>query len=226
MKKKIIVLLGPPGSGKGTIAQHIVESQKDLIKHFSVGSLCRYYAQQETDLGKAIKKTIDNGNLVALSILKILFLDYLANFFNNDKEQNLLLDGFPRTEEQAFLFLEFYESYKNKIDFLFVHFLLDDESIINRLNFRMICSNSSCDVIYSVKDKFSKNVSCLKCCSLLYVRPDDEVNIIKQRLIGYRNQEKNIFEIFEKNNICFFHIDANVVENDLVEKMYNIICSI
>lgn len=220
-KKKIIILLGPPGVGKGTVSQ-ILQERHAKFKHVSFGSVCREYALQDTDLGRLIKKTIDNGNLVSIDLIKIIINKVFEDFFNNNISDfdTIVLDGFPRTLPQAELFFSLINQYLILIEFRIILFYLDNENLKKRLINRYICSNVKCDKIYNISDFSSECASCIKCNNLLYKRKDDSAEIVLSRLDIYEKEEDAIINYFNKNNIFFTKIHANDNINNIVDIVY------
>jgi adenylate kinase len=221
-KKKVIILLGPPGVGKGTVAQLLQENNTNF-KHVSLGSICREYALEDTDLGCLIKNTIDNGNLVTLELIKIIIDKVFTDFFHNDnfsKFDTIVLDGFPRTLPQAELFSTLMNEYIDLIDFKIILFHLDSEKLKQRLVDRYICSNVKCDKIYALSNLLNKNLLCIKCNDHLYKRKDDSLEIILSRLDIYEKEESLIINYFNKYNILFVKIDADNTINNIVDLVY------
>lgn len=207
LKKKIIIFLGPPGSGKGTVCQTIVGSNKKIV-HFSVGTLCRKYANEDTALGKSIKNLIDKGNLISFENISLIINDCLDQFFFDSSFDVLLLDGFPRNNDQAFLLVEIYKKFFDKISFYFI--LLDAEEAVlkDRMHHRLICSNNLCEKIYSQKN--SKLLMCCSHCSAdLFQRKDDMPEIIEKRLQYYFSQKNLIFDVFQKRAFEISIFDTN-----------------
>jgi adenylate kinase len=220
-KKKIIILLGPPGVGKGTVSQ-ILQEKNAKFKHVSLGSVCREYALQDTDLGNLIKKTIDNGNLVSIELIEIIINQVFEDFFNSDISDfdTIILDGFPRTLPQAELFFSLMNKYLILIEFRIILFYLDNENLKKRLVNRYICSNVKCDKIYNISNFFDKSLACVKCNNLLYKRKDDLAEIVLSRLDIYEKEENAIINYFNKNNIYFTKIHANDKINNIVDIVY------
>jgi adenylate kinase len=227
IKKKIIILLGPPGAGKGTVAQYLEENNNNFI-HTSLGSICRSYANKETELGLLIKSCIDKGNLIDDNIVEMLINSTLNNFIDQELKKesklNMIIDGFPRTINQAKLFLKLYNEYYIKFDFYVIFINLTEENIENRICNRYICSNEKCDKIYScININNNEKDICSFCKSLLYKRKDDTIEILPIRLKKYNEEEEKIINFFNNNNINFFKIDGNLSTMLIAQEINKII---
>ena len=221
-KKKIIILLGPPGAGKGTVSQYLKENDA-RFNHISLGSICRQYALEDTDIGRLIKLTIDQGNLIDIILVQMIINKIFENFIDRNMDTQcseiLILDGFPRTLEQVFLFLKLLKKYLLQIDFYIFFLYLENIILQKRLINRYICSNIICDKIYSCYlDNEDKN--CLRCNSILCKRQDDTINIINSRLLNYIKEESEIIDYFNNHNIPFFTIDGNNTVEDIIDIIY------
>lgn len=200
----IISLFGPPGSGKGTLAERLV-NKKDF-KFLSTGNLVRQHVAEKTELGALLHGYISKGELIPDEVIVRLIADWLEN--NAIDRVPLILDGFPRTCEQAEKFLDLI---KNKFNACFRVFLihLDDEEIIKRLELRLICENKSCQATYS--KQFVSNGLCQRCGALLVQREDDAEEIVKNRLrlyagykdtlLGYYKEIGQVVEILDTKHL-------------------------
>ncbi|MDO8741443.1 MAG: adenylate kinase [Candidatus Woesearchaeota archaeon] len=168
-----IILLGPPGIGKGTIAKMI--SSKYSIPQVSTGDLLRTNIAKGTSLGKEAKKYMDAGKLVPDNLV----IDVLADRLNKtDCKNGFILDGFPRTIPQA----EALDKIA-KIDVV-INFEASEKTIIKRLGGRRTCSK--CGHIFHIENIPPKKENvCDKCGGKLYLRDDDKPEVIKQRLKTY-----------------------------------------
>jgi len=194
-----IVLLGPPGAGKGTYASRL--TVKLGVPHISTGDIVREEIRKETDLGKKIKDYSDRGVLVPDEIIIKLLAERLKK---PDCNEGFILDGFPRTISQAEALEEI-----AKID-LVINLVVPDEIIITRLSNRLICSK--CGAIYNLLTlKPKRDMICDRCGGNLYRREDDKPEVIKKRLNVYRRRTEPLIEYYSKKGLL-----RNVVCNDLM----------
>jgi adenylate kinase len=216
-KKLIITLFGAPGSGKGTLSQYIVP-HAPYIKHVSLGTVCRQYASQDTEIGKKIKFLIDNGNLVTLDIIENIISDIIKDFLKNDLYSVLLFDGYPRNYVQFESFFKLYNQYyASKFEYDIIFLQSEKDILIKRLINRYVCSEQNCEKIYSYED-FGKSDVCECCQAQLIKRIDDLPEIIDKRLCAYFSEEQKVLcylkEVLHKDIFC---LDAN----DSTQHLYN-----
>ena len=180
----IIVIFGPPGSGKGTQSRILLE--KYDLQLIAVGDLLRNIIFSESDLGKKIKDVVESGNLIQDDIICELMYNQLTSMGDN-----LLLDGFPRNLSQAhFLTQVLKDKYNKNVDFV-IELKVDDSIVINRLQNRLVCLN--CNSVSSVED-----VACVKCNSERLERRKDDVDMsaVQQRISEYHMQMKSLREYY------------------------------
>ena len=168
-----IVLLGPPGAGKGTQAMRIVRDYG--LAHISTGDIFRMNIRENTELGQLAKSYIDNGQLVPDEVTIAMVEDRLAK---DDCKEGFLLDGFPRTVAQAKAFDE-----KMSID-VALNIEADDDALVARIADRRMCS---CGATYHV-DWLDGKTTCAKCGAELYQRDDDKEETVYKRLHVYKEQ--------------------------------------
>ena len=184
-----IVLLGPPGAGKGTYASRLTVILG--VPHISTGDMVREEINAKTELGKAIKGYSDKGELVPDEIMTKLLAKRLGE---PDSEKGLILDGFPRTIKQAEALNRI-----SKID-LVINLNVPDEVIIQRLSNRLICRR--CGTIYNkLTLKPKRDNICDKCGGELYQREDDRPKVIQDRLNLYRKKTEPLIEYYKKKNL-------------------------
>ena len=191
-----IVVLGPPGVGKGTYAA--VLSKKHGIPTISVGDLFRTAIKNETALGKKIQGYVSSGDLVPDEVVIELVKNRLEE---DDCKDGFILDGYPRTVPQA----EAMEKFK-KID-VALNFFAPDEVIMERIGGRRTCSK--CGAIYHIKNVPPKVEGiCDKCGGKLIQRADEKPEVIKNRLVVYREKTKPVADYLRRKGLIA-DIDAN-----------------
>lgn len=185
-----IVLLGPPGSGKGTQAEKI--NRKYNIPHISTGDILRVQIKKNTELGKLAKSYMDKGELVPDSLLIDLIKDRLNQ---SDCLHGYILDGYPRTIPQA----DVLEKVNKKLDIV-LNISVSDEELIKRLSGRRICKQcgASYHIIFNPP---IKNGICTKCKGELYQRDDDSEVAIKNRLKVYKKQTQPLIDYYSKKKL-------------------------
>lgn len=181
----IIVIFGPPGSGKGTQSSILLE--KYNLQLISVGDLLRSIISSKSNLGKKIKDVIESGNLIQDDIICELLHNQITSM-----SDSVLLDGFPRNLNQAhFLTQSLKEKYDRDVDFI-IELKVEDSIVFNRLQNRLICLD--CKSVSSFG-----NVVCVKCGSEELGRREDDVDMsaIQKRISEYHMQMKSLREYYE-----------------------------
>lgn len=188
-----IVMLGAPGSGKGTVAKLL----KDIlgVEHISTGDMFRETLAHGTELGKELESYMSRGALVPDEIV----IRIIEEKLNDLKSENgVVLDGFPRTVEQAKFLSQMLAKRGEKID-LVLHLDLPDEEIIYRTVKRRICVNKGCEAIYNLEFTPPKvEGKCDKCGSDLMQRKDDNEETIATRLETYHKNADPIIKYFDE----------------------------
>ena len=202
-----LVIIGPPGAGKGTQAELLSEALG--IPHISTGDLFRANISQGTPIGVEAKKYLDAGDLVPPSITVSMVRDRLAE---PDSGRGFILDGFPRTTSQAVSLDAILRDLGIKLDGV-INIAVPDEELIKRTTGRQICR--SCGATYHVTFKPSKvkNV-CDKCGGELYQRDDDKVETVKKRLSVYAAQTKPLIDYYKNSNL-YIEIDGKQSMEDV-----------
>jgi len=210
-KKMVIILLGPPGSGKGTQAKKI--SQKLSIPHISTGDLFRENLSKGTELGKKVKSYMESGNLVPDDIVVDMLMSRVTA---PDCKNGYLLDGFPRSLPQA---EALQKQLGNNVNLIVLNIKVDDESIVKRIEGRMTCDN--CGQIYNRHFSPARIDSvCDKCGGKLSQRSDDNATVIRERLSVYHKQTAPLEGYYEKMNVLHSvngEQDPNIVYNELMK---------
>lgn len=210
---KVIILMGPPGSGKGTQAIRIT---KELgIPHISTGDLFRENISNKTDLGKKARTFMDAGKLVPDEVVLDMLFDRVSR---PDCAQGYLLDGFPRTIPQA---QAFDASLSKNTQLIVLNLEVKDDVIIKRAVGRLSCKE--CGNIHNIY--FSPPVKqgiCDKCGGELVQRSDDKEEVVKERLRVYQAQTKPLVDYYSKKEVLISINGENspdVVFKDLMKNL-------
>lgn len=193
-----IIMLGKPGSGKGTVGKMLSESLG--IIHISSGELFRSYIKKAGQIGKEIDFYVSKGNLVPDDLAIELVEKRLLEL---DCKKGAILDGFPRTVAQAQALDKFLNSQGCKID-IAVELDLSDQDIIDRIVKRRICSNVDCREIYNLEFKKPKQEGiCDKCGSKLIQRQDDKIETVEQRLKTYHGTSAKLVDYYKEQDLLY-----------------------
>lgn len=193
-----IIMLGGPGSGKGSVGGKISEDLK--LPHIATGDIFRAELKNETELGKKIKKYMDNGLLVPDEVVIEIVENRLSQ---EDVKNGAILDGFPRTKDQAIALDKFLSGIGKKVDAA-IELDVSDEDIVKRIIKRVVCSNKSCDESYNTEFKPSKVEGiCDKCGSALIKRADDNEETVMQRLNVYHETSKELLKYYKDTGVLY-----------------------
>lgn len=189
-----IIMLGPPGSGKGTQAQ--ILSELYCVPVITTGDMLRDSVDRGTRYGKLAKDYMERGDLVPDGIVNRIVGDRLKR---NDLSEGFILDGYPRSIPQADALDKILDENNQELDYV-IHVVLDDESIIDRLSKRRVCPN--CGAVYHLESNPPKIPDvCDECGSKLIRRNDDSPDVIRKRLKVYREKTKPLLERYEERGI-------------------------
>jgi adenylate kinase len=188
-----IVLLGPPGSGKGTQAVKVAEKLQAV--HIATGNLFRTEIEAETELGLLANEYIAHGNLVPNEVTNAMMRERLKR----DDAASFVLDGYPRTLDQASALEDTLKQLGRPLDGAF---LIDvpDESIVERAIGRLLCN--SCGAIYHLKFKPPQVAGiCDICRGILSVREDDTPSTVRHRLTVYHRITTPVLAFYEERDL-------------------------
>ena len=196
-----LILLGPPGAGKGTVANLLVDEYK--IVQISTGDILRGAVKAGTDIGKEAEAYMNRGDLVPDSIIMGIMEERLQE---DDCKNGFILDGFPRTIPQA----EDLEKLLQKLNISFdlvVNLDVPEEELLKRLTSRRTCSNSECQAIYNVISNPTKVEGiCDKCGSPTIQRDDETEEAITFRLKTYEEKTSPLIDFYKK---CDYFVSAD-----------------
>lgn len=201
-----LVFLGAPGAGKGTQATRVCE--KYNIPHISTGDILRANIKQGTPLGVEAKKFIDKGLLVPDEVVIGLVKERLGE---EDCKKGFLLDGFPRTLEQAEALGKF-----AKITHA-INIQVDEDLVVKRIAGRRMCK---CGESYHIS-WYDKD-TCLKCGEKLYQRDDDKEETVKSRLEVYKKQTAPLIEYYKQSGVLY-DVDGAQEMNKVFEDIVRIL---
>lgn len=209
-----IILLGAPGSGKGTHAKMLVE--KYQIPQISTGDLLRAAVAANTPLGKQAKAIIDSGDLVSDDIVLGIIKERLAE---SDAQQGFILDGFPRTLVQAQALDDMLNAQKWPLN-TSILFDIDPELVVKRITGRRTCAD--CGQMYNTFFSPSKIANqCDQCSGELTQRTDDNEATIRNRLNVYAEQTAPLIDYYHQQN----KLQTVKAEGD-IQQIFENICKI
>ena len=216
--KREMIFLGPPACGKGTQTNRLAEYFN--LPHVDTGSLLRAEIKSESENGKIAKQYIDKGQLVPVELVAKIIKDRLAQ---KDCEEGYILDGFPRSAEQADMLTKINEELDGdkEVSFKAVYFDLDQEILISRIVNRRSCPK--CGEIYNIKFHPPKTEGvCDKCGTELTQRKDDNEETAKARFETYFRETAPLVDYY-KNKEVLRTIDANGTIDEVWERLLKVV---
>lgn len=192
-----IILLGPPGSGKGTQAQNIVTQY--ALKHISPGDFIREEIHKQSDIGKQIQETVNSGHMIGEDILISLVQKHVS------KKDYLLFDGIPRTLHQAKLLEEHYH-----IDIV-IDLQVHDADVIKRISSRWAVEKDGKQLTFT--DKTSAEGYVAEFGGDLFQRADDKPQVVQERLRVYHKETEPLIEFYGKQHKLYIVNGGKSIDN-------------
>ena len=197
----LIILLGPPGAGKGTQADKIVNDHG--LAYISTGAILRNAVKEDTILGRKAKQYMDQGQLVPDDLVVEIVKTRLVE---PDCSKGALLDGFPRTVIQATFLDKMLPDIGARIDRVLL-IEVDEKELIERLTGRRVCGDCGGNYHLKFKPPQVRNV-CDQCGGDLYQRDDDSLETVKERLDVYKKQTEPLIKFYQEKEVLS-PIDGN-----------------
>ncbi len=207
----LIILLGPPGAGKGTQAEKIVE--KFSLVYIATGDILRKAVKEGSTLGRKAREYMDQGQLVPDNLVVEIVRDRLME---PDCVNGALLDGFPRTVDQAVFLEQVLPDIETQVDRVLL-IEVDENELIERLTGRRVCGDCGASFHVKYKPPRVRNV-CDQCGGDLYQRDDDSLATVTERLEVYKNQTEPLVEFYEGRGVLE-KIDGNQDIDDVSDQI-------
>ena len=205
-----VVLVGPPGAGKGTQAQFIASQL--AIPTISTGDIFRSNVSQGTELGRAAKEYMDRGDLVPDEVTIAMVRDRLSE---EDAQEGFLLDGFPRNVPQAETLEKMLSEWETRLDIV-LELVVDDDEVVRRLSGRRTCHQ--CGRVWHVLfDPPARDDTCDDDSSELFQRDDDREETIRHRLEVYQDQTAPLIAYYADQGILL-GLDATGPVEEVTER--------
>lgn len=209
-----IALFGPPGAGKGTQAQFLKEECQ--FAYIATGEILRDEIKRNTPLGQQLKKIVDSGNFPSDDIILEVFEESVKKV----KGKNMLLDGVPRTLNQAERIDEIFAKIGETLDAV-IQLDVEENELVKRLSSRVLCK--TCRTPQTFNAMNSHEFVCKQCSGVEYIRrPDDEPEAVKTRLSIYNNQTKPVVEYYKKLGRLYI-VDGMKTEKEVKEQIVGVL---
>ncbi|HEY7487402.1 MAG TPA: adenylate kinase [Streptosporangiaceae bacterium] len=204
-----IVLVGPPGAGKGTQAQFIASHL--AVPNISTGDIFRANVSRGTPLGQKAREYMDRGDLVPDEVTIAMVRDRLAE---DDAQEGFLLDGFPRNVAQAQTLEKIMDEWDANLDIV-LELVVDEDEVVRRLSGRRTCSR--CGRIWHVLFDDKRDDICDDCGGRLFQRDDDKEEVVRHRLEVYQEQTAPLVSFYADEGILV-GIDATGPVEEVTER--------
>lgn len=212
----VIILLGPPGVGKGTQAVRLAEER--YAAHVSTGDLLRAARREGTELGRKAQKYMDAGELVPDELILGLVRAHLADI---EADTDVLFDGFPRTTAQATGLRDVLSESDRQVDGV-VLFEAHDETLVKRLSGRRSCPE--CGAVYNVYfNPPGTEDTCDRCGATLVHRKDDAPETVERRLEVYREQTAPLVDFYEADDAPLKRIRGDRAVDDVYAEFRSVV---
>ncbi len=214
---KNIIFIAPPSAGKGTYASYL--SKKYGIPHISIGQALREVAKRQDELGRYVLEAMSHAELIRDDLVYQVLEERLSQ---KDCKQGYILDGFPRTIEQAVAYGRLLKKLKRDLGKVIV-IDVDEEVLAKRVTGRRTCEK--CGAIYNLnlEESMPKDSStCDECGGKLLQRPDDNLETFEARYHDYLEKEKALIDYYEQKGVLY-HLDGNQEKETCLKELERIL---
>lgn len=210
-----LVFLGPPGAGKGTQAK--VLSKKLGIPHISTGDMLREAIASGSELGKRVETIVSSGALVSDDLMAEIVRERLSQA---DCLNGFILDGYPRTVNQAETLKEILKELGTKLD-LVILIDVDEETLVERITSRRVCPN--CHAVFNLKNNPPKKDNiCDHCGTQLVQREDDTEEVVRNRYKIYLEKTHPLIEYYEREELLR-KVPGDRSQDDVTEMLLQVL---
>lgn len=197
-----LVLVGAPGSGKGTQAELLVKRLG--LAYVGTGAILRDAVARGTPMGQLVKPLMDQGLLVPDAIVNDVVCELLQR---PDHPERLVLDGYPRTQAQAIAFDQLLDRLKLKLDGV-ISFAISDDDVVRRISSRRCCAAKECGATYNLAHRPPKTENvCDRCGGPLILRDDDKEETVRRRMQEFRKNTDALIEHYRRRGLLH-EVDA------------------
>lgn len=202
---KVVALLGPPGSGKGTHT-HFFQKKYPSVYLVGIGNLLRQEIDAKTPLGRNIEQVVQGGDFVNNALILSVLEKQFADFQKTPNSQMLMLDGFPRDLDQAVLLDGILKEFRATFSCV-LYLDAPEDVLVRRLSQRIVCRE--CQAVYGYDHSPEKNNICDVCGHhTLERRKDDVLEVVKRRLELYKVKSHDLIHLYRRRNILQ-EVDSN-----------------
>jgi adenylate kinase len=214
-----LILLGPPGSGKGTQGERLQEDFR--LPYYATGDILRAAVKEGTDVGKQAKDYMDRGDLVPDEVIIGVIAERLQN---EEAADGFILDGFPRTLPQAEALDAKMKELRREITGVLLIDVSEDE-VLRRLGGRRTCEENPSHIYHVEFDPPKKEGVCDIDGGKLIVRDDDKPDVIKNRLATYRDKTEPLIDYYDQRGILN-HVNGSQSPDEVEERIHGIIATL
>jgi len=213
--KKNIILLGPPGAGKGTQGQLL--SKELSVPFISSGDALREEINKKSAIGEKVDSFIKKGALVPDYVIE----EFIAAVLNKyDISRGFILDGFPRTVHQADFLNNYLRDINAKLDAV-IYISLPEEEIIKRISGRRVCKQ--CGAVYNIYFNPPKHdMKCDRCGGELVQRPDDKEEVVEHRIKVYKQETKPLIDYYNNHHLLY-EVQGQGMLQDVTERIRRVL---